>query len=158
MKQELKKKKKAEKQADPTVVPPVTEPSSESEESDVETKKKIQKKKCPGKNGNWSSGSEEQEEPEEEDEEPPHYETDPGSPLFKSDHEFSPESDIEDESQVVPMKRARTPVKSAINLIIQNRFYYVIIVTKVIIAPVFPRFCFTFQKVTGIVHPVNRNN
>lgn len=108
MKQELKKKKKAEKQADPTVVPPVTEPSSESEESDVETKKKIQKKKCPGKNGNWSSGSEEQEEPEEEDEEPPHYETDPGSPLFKSDHEFSPESDIEDESQVVPMKRART--------------------------------------------------
>ncbi|KAM7351341.1 uncharacterized protein ACRADG_004237 isoform 2-T2 [Cochliomyia hominivorax] len=107
MKQELKKKKKAEKQADPTVAPP-TEPSSESEESDVETKKKVQKKKCPGKNGNWSSGSEEQEEPDEEDEEPPHYETDPGSPLFKSDHEFSPESDIEDESQVVPMKRART--------------------------------------------------
>ncbi|XP_023297012.2 microtubule-associated protein futsch isoform X1 [Lucilia cuprina] len=107
MKQELKKKKKAEKQADPTVVPP-TEPSSESEDSDVETKKKVQKKKCPGKNGNWSSGSEEQEEPDEEDEEPPHYETDPGSPLFKSDHEFSPESDIEDESQVVPMKRART--------------------------------------------------
>ncbi|XP_061390894.1 remodeling and spacing factor 1, partial [Musca vetustissima] len=111
MKQELKKKKKAEKQADPTVLPP-SEPSSESAESDIDTKKKVQKKKCPGKNGSWSSGSEEQEEPdEEEDEEHHHYETDPGSPLFKSDHEFSPESDIEDETQVVPTKRARTARK-----------------------------------------------
>ncbi|XP_073822555.1 uncharacterized protein [Musca autumnalis] len=111
MKQELKKKKKAEKQADPTVLPP-SEPSSESEESDVDTKKKTQKKKCPGKNGSWSSGSEEQEDPdEEEDEEHHHYETDPGSPLFRSDHEFSPESDIEDETQVVPTKRARTARK-----------------------------------------------
>uniref|UniRef100_A0A1I8NYU6 PHD-type domain-containing protein n=1 Tax=Stomoxys calcitrans TaxID=35570 RepID=A0A1I8NYU6_STOCA len=109
MKQELKKKKKAEKQLDPTVVPPPSEPSSDSAESDVEMKKKVQKKKCPGKNGSWSSGSEEQEDPDdEEDEEPPHYDTDPGSPLFKSDHEFSPESEIEDETQVVPMKRART--------------------------------------------------
>ncbi|XP_075149115.1 uncharacterized protein LOC142223163 isoform X2 [Haematobia irritans] len=109
MKQELKKKKKAEKQLDPTVEPPPTEPSSESAESDVELKKKTQKKKCPGKNGSWSSGSEEQEDPDDEEfEEHPHYDTDPGSPLFKSDHEFSPESDIEDESQVVPMKRART--------------------------------------------------
>lgn len=108
MKQELKKKKKAEKQFDPTVIPP-SEPSSESEESDVETKKKVQKKKCPGKNGSWSSGSEEQEEPDDEEYEEHHrYETDPGSPLFKSDHEFSPESDIEDETQIIPMKRART--------------------------------------------------
>ncbi|XP_049318146.1 remodeling and spacing factor 1-like, partial [Bactrocera dorsalis] len=105
MKQELKKKKKAEKQTDPTVVEP-SEPSS-SEESEVELKKKA-KKKCPGKDG-WSSGSEEQEEPEEEDE-PPQY-SDPGSPLFRSDHEFSPESDLEDETQVVPMKRARTARK-----------------------------------------------
>ncbi|XP_053961399.1 uncharacterized protein LOC128865269 [Anastrepha ludens] len=107
MKQELKKKKKAEKQSDPTVVAP-SEPSSSSEESEVELKKKA-KKKCPGKDG-WSSGSEEQEEPEEDDE-PPHEESDPGSPLFRSDHEFSPESDLEDETQVVPMKRARTARK-----------------------------------------------
>lgn len=108
MKQELKKKKKAEKEADPTILPP-SEPSSESEESEIDTKKKVQKKKCPGKNGSWSSGSEEQEEPDEEEYEEHHrYETDPGSPLFRSDHEFSPESDIEDETQVVPMKRART--------------------------------------------------
>ncbi|CAD6996912.1 unnamed protein product [Ceratitis capitata] len=107
MKQELKKKKKAEKQTDPTVAEPSEPSSSSSEESEVELKKKV-KKKCPGKDG-WSSGSEEQEEPEEEDE-PPHY-SDPGSPLFRSDHEFSPESDLEDESQVVPMKRARTARK-----------------------------------------------
>uniref|UniRef100_A0A1A9VZS4 PHD-type domain-containing protein n=1 Tax=Glossina brevipalpis TaxID=37001 RepID=A0A1A9VZS4_9MUSC len=111
MKQELKKKKKAEKQADPTVVEP-SEPSSDTEESSIETKKKRPRKKFPGKNGSWSSDSEEQEEPDEEDDEDPHhYETDPGSPLFKSDHEFSPESDLEDETQIVPMKRARTARK-----------------------------------------------
>ncbi|XP_067620762.1 titin homolog [Eurosta solidaginis] len=104
MKQELKKKKKAEKQSDPTVVEP-SEPSS-SDESEVELKKKA-KKKYPGKDG-WSSGSEEQEEPEEEDEPP---QSDHGSPLFRSDHEFSPESDLEDDTQVVPMKRARTARK-----------------------------------------------
>ncbi|XP_032581111.1 ankyrin repeat domain-containing protein 11 [Drosophila sechellia] len=107
MKQELKKKKKAEKEADPTVLEPSGEESeSEASEAEEEARNK-KKKKCPGKDG-WSSDSEEQPESEEEEEEPPHYETDPGSPLFRSDHEFSPESELEDESQVVPMKRART--------------------------------------------------
>ncbi|XP_064554223.1 microtubule-associated protein futsch [Drosophila montana] len=107
MKQQLKNKKKAEKESDPTVLEPSAESESfESASEAEETKKKI-KKKCPGKDG-WSSDSEEQAETEEEEEEPPHYETDPGSPLFKSDHEFSPESELEDDSQVVPMKRART--------------------------------------------------
>ncbi|XP_017099143.2 microtubule-associated protein futsch [Drosophila bipectinata] len=107
MKQELKKKKKAEKEADPTVLEPSGEESeSEASEAEEEARSK-KKKKCPGKDG-WSSDSEEQPESEEEEEEPPHYETDPGSPLFRSDHEFSPESELEDESQVVPMKRART--------------------------------------------------
>ncbi|KAI8038106.1 hypothetical protein M5D96_009147 [Drosophila gunungcola] len=108
MKQELKKKKKAEKEADPTVLEPSGEESeSEASEAEEEARSK-KKKKCPGKDGAWSSDSEEQPESEEEEEEPPHYETDPGSPLFRSDHEFSPESELEDESQVVPMKRART--------------------------------------------------
>lgn len=108
MKQQLKNKKKAEKEADPTVLEPSAESESfESASEAEETKKKI-KKKCPGKNGGWSSDSEEQAESEEEEEEPPHYDTDPGSPLFRSDHEFSPESEVEDDSQVVPMKRART--------------------------------------------------
>lgn len=31
--------------------------------------------------------------------------------ICRSDHEFSPESDIEDESQIVPTKRARTARK-----------------------------------------------
>ncbi|XP_017012754.2 microtubule-associated protein futsch [Drosophila takahashii] len=107
MKQELKKKKKAEKEADPTVLEPSGEESeSEASEAEEEARSK-KKKKLPGKDG-WSSDSEEQPESEEEEEEPPHYETDPGSPLFRSDHEFSPESELEDESQVVPMKRART--------------------------------------------------
>ncbi|XP_034475097.1 microtubule-associated protein futsch [Drosophila innubila] len=107
MKQQFKKKKKAEMEADPTVLEPSGESESvESASEAEETKKKI-KKKCPGKDG-WSSDSEEQVESEEEEEEPPHYDTDPGSPLFKSDHEFSPESELEDDSQVVPMKRART--------------------------------------------------
>ncbi|KAH8269353.1 hypothetical protein KR018_007069 [Drosophila ironensis] len=107
MKQELKKKKKAAKESDPTVLEPSGEESeSEASEAEEEARSK-KKKKCPGKDG-WSSDSEEQAESEEEEEEPPHYETDPGSPLFRSDHEFSPESELEDESQVVPMKRART--------------------------------------------------
>ncbi|KAH8321218.1 hypothetical protein KR059_003195 [Drosophila kikkawai] len=110
MKQELKKKKKAEKEADPTVLEPSGEESEESEASEAaeEEARNKKKKKCPGKDGAWSSDSEEQPESEEEEEEPPHYDTDPGSPLFRSDHEFSPESELEDESQVVPMKRART--------------------------------------------------
>jgi len=108
MKQELKKKKKAEKEADPTVLEPSGEESeSEASEAEEEARSK-KKKKFPGKDGAWSSDSEEQPESEEEEEEPPHYETDPGSPLFRSDHEFSPESELEDESQAVPMKRART--------------------------------------------------
>lgn len=107
MKQELKKKKMAEKETDPTVLEPSGESESGESASEAEEAKKKIKKKCPGKDG-WSSDSEEQAETEEEEEEPPHYETDPGSPLFKSDHEFSPESELEDDSQMVPMKRART--------------------------------------------------
>lgn len=107
MKQQLKKKKMAEKEVDPTVLEPSGESESGESASEAEEAKKKIKKKCPGKDG-WSSDSEEQAESEEEEEEPPHYETDPGSPLFKSDHEFSPESELEDDSQMVPMKRART--------------------------------------------------
>ncbi|XP_034134942.1 remodeling and spacing factor 1 isoform X4 [Drosophila guanche] len=110
MKQELKKKKKAQKEQDPTVPEPTRseeeEEAESSEASEAEEAKK-KKKKLPGKDG-WSSDSDQQADSEEEEEEPPHYDTDPGSPLFRSDHEFSPESELEDESQVVPMKRART--------------------------------------------------
>ena len=49
-----------------------------------------------------SSSSEEEEEDLEEDEEDEKL-------VFKSDHEFSPESDIEEDAQ--PIKRARTAKK-----------------------------------------------
>ncbi|XP_055853016.1 microtubule-associated protein futsch [Episyrphus balteatus] len=112
MKAELKKKKKAEsKPEDPTVSEPSEHSSDQADsEVDVEVKKKAEKKKkLPGKDG-WSSGSEE---PDEEEVEEHYYERerDRCSPLFKSDHEFSPESDLEDDSQVVPLKRARTARK-----------------------------------------------
>lgn len=69
----------------------------------VKKKNGSEKKK---KKGSWSSGSDEQ---DEEDDDQHFYGSDKSihHPL-KSDHEFSPESDIEDSSQIVPMKRART--------------------------------------------------
>lgn len=42
------------------------------------------------------------------------YESDHRAPIvLKSDHEFSPESEIEDESEIVPTKRARTAQRPA---------------------------------------------
>ncbi|XP_055385665.1 uncharacterized protein LOC129614806 [Condylostylus longicornis] len=108
MKDDLRKRKKEERQLlnDPTV----SEPSSESSDSEKSSKKKFEKmkKKGKGKDG-WSSGNSDEDEHDADEDDlfryPP---SDHGSPLFKSDHEFSPESDIEDESQIVPLKRART--------------------------------------------------
>ncbi|KAL5282484.1 RSF1 family protein [Megaselia abdita] len=68
----------------------------------VKKKIGIEKKK---KREGWSSGSDEQDEDEDE---PEHYYDSEKSILFKSDHEFSPESDIENVSQIIPLKRART--------------------------------------------------
>ncbi|KAG8237151.1 hypothetical protein J437_LFUL011200, partial [Ladona fulva] len=73
-------------------------------------KKKKKRKKKRGKKGNnpWessdSSSSEEGEEEEEEEED------DDEVLVFKSDHEFSPESDLEQgpEEDVQPTRRART--------------------------------------------------
>lgn len=90
-------------------------PSSQSdqeeqyEQDDENFKGKISKKKSGNekkrKKDGWSSGSEEKDDEEEEQE---HYYDSDKSVLLKSDHEFSPESDIEDLSQMVPLKRART--------------------------------------------------
>lgn len=86
---------------------------------EVETTKKKKKKykqKAPSKmfdhNRPWQSSSEsseeEEEEPIEEEEEP--IEEDP--PLvFKSDHEFSPESEVEGDEETQAPKRARTARK-----------------------------------------------
>lgn len=57
-----------------------------------------------------SSGSSSDEENENEDEEEEEMESE-GSLLFKSDHEFSPESDLEKDQESEPLRRARTAQK-----------------------------------------------
>lgn len=59
-----------------------------------------------------SSGSSSDEENENEDEEEEDEEIESeGSLLFKSDHEFSPESDLEKDQESEPLRRARTAQK-----------------------------------------------
>lgn len=58
-----------------------------------------------------SSGSSSDEENENEDEEEEEDMESEGSLLFKSDHEFSPESDLEKDQESEPLRRARTAQK-----------------------------------------------
>lgn len=114
MKSDFKRQKQLSEGKDPT--PSLHSDQEEPEQEDEYIMEKISKKK----NGNekkkkrdgWSSGSDEQDEEEEEQE---HYYDSDKSVLLKSDHEFSPESDIEDTSQIVPLKRARTVRKEGEN-------------------------------------------
>lgn len=84
---------------------------SESEEENSESEQKLEKKK-KRKKGNkerpWQTDSSDSSERDEEDVDD-HEEVERLPPL-RSDHEFSPESDIEDEV-IVPTKRARTARK-----------------------------------------------
>ncbi|XP_032682301.1 uncharacterized protein LOC116849350 isoform X2 [Odontomachus brunneus] len=59
-----------------------------------------------------SSGSSSDEENENEDEEEEEDMESEGSLLFKSDHEFSPESDLEKDQESEPLRRARTAQKA----------------------------------------------
>uniref|UniRef100_A0A1B0CA83 Putative heterochromatin organization involved in chromatin silencing n=1 Tax=Lutzomyia longipalpis TaxID=7200 RepID=A0A1B0CA83_LUTLO len=106
MKQEAIRKKKQEQD---DYVPSATSGSDEEYKGTVEKKERGPKKKDSMKwhSGTGTSESEEKDEEEEEDGLEPEY---VGSPLFKSDHEFSPESDLEDDSWV-PTKMARTVKK-----------------------------------------------
>lgn len=56
------------------------------------------------------SSSDEENENEDEEEEDEDMESE-GSLLFKSDHEFSPESDLEKDQEAEPLRRARTAQK-----------------------------------------------
>lgn len=58
-----------------------------------------------------SSGSSSDEENENEEEEEDEEIESEGSLLFKSDHEFSPESDLEKDQEPEPLRRARTAQK-----------------------------------------------
>ncbi|XP_055302981.1 A-kinase anchor protein 12-like isoform X2 [Sitodiplosis mosellana] len=105
MKQASEKKKKG-------VVAEQSATEDEEEEENSESEAKLEKKK-KRKKGNkdkpWQTDSDDSSEREEEDVYE-HEEVERLPPLG-SDHEFSPESDIEDESQIVPTKRARTARK-----------------------------------------------
>ncbi|XP_024890137.1 uncharacterized protein LOC112466317 isoform X1 [Temnothorax curvispinosus] len=102
-------------------------PESEEEEEvvikEIEKEKKSKKKRRKRKKKKmlakfneanpWqsSSGSSSDEENENEDEEEEDIESE-GSLLFKSDHEFSPESDLEKDQESEPLRRARTAQKA----------------------------------------------
>uniref|UniRef100_A0A1B6CF89 PHD-type domain-containing protein n=1 Tax=Clastoptera arizonana TaxID=38151 RepID=A0A1B6CF89_9HEMI len=80
----------------------------------VESKKKKRKRRDPVRAFNegtaWRSSSESSSSMEEYEEE--HEEEEIEEDLvFKSDHEFSPESDLENETEYVPVRRARTAQK-----------------------------------------------
>lgn len=83
--------------------------SSGEDESFKESRKKKKSKILPSDKP-WQTSSSHSEHSESEDY-MEHIPSDPGSPLFKSDHEFSPESDVDDTTQVQPVKRARTAKK-----------------------------------------------
>lgn len=92
-----------------------SEESSDEEEADDESVKGRKKKKSTIKKSDkqWQTSSSHSEHTDQsEDELLEHVRSDPGSPLFKSDHEFSPESEDDDDvAQVQPLKRARTAKK-----------------------------------------------
>ncbi|XP_062707744.1 remodeling and spacing factor 1 [Aedes albopictus] len=94
-KKEIKQKTKSDDDDEDYVV---SDEDSRHTESKVKLKKKNDK---PWMNSSSESSSES--EPEEDYIEPEHSDLQ----SLKSDHEFSPESDLEDES-IVPIKRART--------------------------------------------------
>ncbi|KRT80721.1 PHD finger motif containing protein [Oryctes borbonicus] len=117
-KKNIDKDYKAEKRKRPK---PPTEDEVTIDVPEVEEKKKKRKRKRKHKDPRkifdesnpWrsSSGSStSNDEVEEEEEEIAEY-SEVESPLFKSDHEFSPESDIEDTGEPQPLKRARTARK-----------------------------------------------
>lgn len=94
---------------------------SEASEDDSEQKldvKKKNKKKVKGANP-WQTDSDRDVSDVSEEE---HYESDHKLVFDKSDHEFSPESDIEDESQIVQTKRARTAQKDDDHEIIDDGY------------------------------------
>lgn len=90
-----------------------TKEPSASEEENSESEAKLEKKKRR-KKGNkdkpWQTDSEVDSSERDEEDVYEHEDVERLPPL-RSDHEFSPESDIEDESQIVPTKRARTARK-----------------------------------------------
>lgn len=104
-----KKKKSGDPSEDENYEEEDQKDSSDDDETFKESKKK-RKSKIPAADKQWQTSSSHSEHSESEDY-MEHVPSDPGSPLFRSDHEFSPESDDDDAVQVQPLKRARTAKK-----------------------------------------------
>lgn len=92
-----------------------------STEQEIDTKKKKKKKrkhkdirKLFDESNPWRSSSDSSTSDEEDEEEIVDYSDEDEKLVFKSDHEFSPESDLEDNAEIQPLKRARTVRKGNI--------------------------------------------
>lgn len=112
-----RKRKKQKAESEEEVSSKEIEPESKAKKK---RKKKKRKKKPSAKfdeQNPWrsSSGSstEDEDDQDEEDDEDEEAESE-GSVLFKSDHEFSPESDLEKDEESEPLRRARTAQKGNI--------------------------------------------
>lgn len=108
MKMDAEKKKKGGSDDEVEIEEP--KESSGDDESFKESRRK-KKSKIKPSDKQWQTSSSHSEHSESEQDYLEHVPSDPGSPLFKSDHEFSPESDVDDTTQVQPLKRARTAKK-----------------------------------------------
>ncbi|XP_053970736.1 uncharacterized protein LOC128872264 isoform X2 [Hylaeus volcanicus] len=111
---EKKKRKKQKPESEEEVVIKEIETDKKSKRKRRRRKKKKMLAKFneahPWRSSSGSSSDEENEVEEEEDEEE-EIESE-GSLLFKSDHEFSPESDLEKDQESEPLRRARTAQKA----------------------------------------------
>lgn len=90
---------------------------SSDDEDDASSVKERKKKKSTIKKSDkqWQTSSSHSEHTDQSEEEIIEHVEDPGSPLFKSDHEFSAESeDDDDQAQAQPLKRARTAKKTEV--------------------------------------------
>ncbi|XP_076237862.1 uncharacterized protein LOC143181362 isoform X3 [Calliopsis andreniformis] len=109
---EKKKRKKQKPESEEEVVIKEIEKEKKSKKKRRKKKKMLAKfnESNPWQSSSGSSSDEENENDEDEDEEE-ELESE-GSLLFKSDHEFSPESDLEKDQESEPLRRARTAPKA----------------------------------------------
>ncbi|XP_017760092.1 PREDICTED: uncharacterized protein LOC108550760 [Eufriesea mexicana] len=111
---EKKKRKKQKPESEEEIIIKETEKEKKSKKKRRKRKKKKMLAKFneanPWQSSSGSSSDDENENDEEEDEEE-EIESE-GSLLFKSDHEFSPESDLEKDQESEPLRRARTAQKA----------------------------------------------
>lgn len=110
--QETKKRSKHQTEDEDTAEPEVSD--------DKKKRKRRKKHRNPNKifdeHNPWRSSSDSSTSNEdEEEEEIVEYSEEEPATLLKSDHEFSPESDMEDTTDVQPLKRARTARKGKLN-------------------------------------------